>query len=60
MKTDRRKRFVLETLFLVFIRTPSLGSEPSFYDLVFGLLASPTFLEPPGIAGVRSRVGSSL
>ena len=25
---------------------PSLGSEPSFYDCAFGLLASPTFLEP--------------
>ena len=42
---------VLETLFLVFVRTPSLGSEPSFYDHAFGLLASPTFLEPPHIAG---------
>ena len=46
---------VLETLFLVFARTPSLGSEPSFYDYVFGLLASLTSLEPPRIAGVRSR-----
>ena len=27
-------------LFLVFARTPSLGSEPSFYDYAFGLLAS--------------------
>ena len=31
----------------------------SFYDRAFGLLASPTFLEPPHIAGVRSMVGSS-
>ena len=45
---------------LVFARTPSLGSEPSFYDCAFGLLMGPTFLEPPRVAGVRSRVGSSL
>ena len=32
----------------------------SFYDRAFGLLASPTFLEPPPITGVQSRVGSSL
>ena len=38
----------------------SLGFEPSFYDRAFGLLASPTFLEPPHVAGVWSRVGSSL
>ena len=31
----------------------------SFYDCVFGLLVGPTFLEPPHIAGVRLRVGSS-
>ena len=43
--------FVLEMLFLVFVRTPSLGSEPSFCDRAFGLLASPTFLEPPRVAG---------
>ena len=59
--TGRRKRFfVLEMLFLIFVHTPSLGSEPSFYDHTFGLLASPTFLEPPRVAGVLSRVGSSL
>ena len=45
---------------LVFARTPSLGSEPSFYDRALGLLASLTFLEPPRVAGVQSRVGSSL
>ena len=28
----------------------------SFYDCAFGLLASPTFLELPRVAGVRSRV----
>ena len=42
---------ILETLFLVFVCTPSLGSEPSFCDHTFGLLASPTFLEPPHVAG---------
>ena len=42
---------VLETLFLIFARTPSLGSEPSFCDRAFSLLVSPTFLEPPRIAG---------
>ena len=31
-----------------------------FCDCAFGLRASPTFLEPPCIAGVQSRVGSSL
>ena len=36
---------------LVFARTPSLGSEPSFYDRAFGLLVSLTFLEPLRIAG---------
>ena len=34
---------------------PSLGSEPSSYDHAFGLLVSPTSLEPLRIAGVRSR-----
>ena len=38
----------------------SLGSKPLFCDLAFGLLTSPTFLKPPRIVGVRSRVGSSL
>ena len=47
---------ILEMLFLVFARTPSLGSEPLFCDRAFGLLASQTFLEPPHIGGVRSRV----
>ena len=46
---------VLEMLLLVFVRTPSLGSEPSFYDRVFGLFASPTSLEPPRVAGIWSR-----
>ena len=32
----------------------------SFYDRAFGLLASPTFLEPPPVVGVRLRVDSSL
>ena len=32
----------------------------SFYDRAFVVLASPTFLEPPPVAGVRSRIGSSL
>ena len=31
----------------------------SFYDRAFGLLASPTILEPPHIARVRTKVGSS-
>ena len=53
-ETGGRKRF-LETLFLVFVRTVSLGSEPSFCNYAFGLLASPTSLEPPRVAGVRSR-----
>ena len=30
-----------------------------FYDRAFGLLASPTFLEPPTIAGVRSMISLS-
>ena len=47
-------------LVLVFARTPSLGSEPAFYDHAFDLLVSPTFLEPPRIAGARSRVDLSL
>ena len=55
-ETSRGKRFcVSETLFLVFVCIPSLGSKPSFCDHVFGLLASPTSLEPPRVAGVRSR-----
>ena len=32
----------------------------SFYDRAFVVLASPTFLEPPPVAGVRSRVDSPL
>ena len=32
----------------------------SFYDHAFGLRATQTFLVPPPIAGVLSRVGSSL
>jgi len=47
--------FVLETLFFIFIRIPSLGSEPSFGDRAFGLLVSPTSLEPSHVAGVQSR-----
>ena len=31
-----------------------------FYDRVFGLRVSPTFLEPPPVVGVQSRIGSSL
>ena len=31
-----------------------------FYDRAFGLRASPTFIEPPPVAGVWSRIGSSL
>ena len=31
----------------------------SFCDRAFGLLASLTFLEPPHVVGVRSRVGLS-
>ena len=55
-ETGRRKRFfVSETLFLVFVRTASLGSEPSFYDRTFSLLASPTSLETPRIVGVWLR-----
>ena len=46
---------ILEMLFLVFVRTASLGSEQSFYDRTFGVLASPTFLEPPRVVGVRSK-----
>ena len=46
---------VLEMLFLVFVHIPSLEFEPSFCDHAFGLLASPTSLEPPRVAGVRSR-----
>ena len=46
IETSRRKAS------LVFVRTPSLGSEPSFYDRAFGLLVSPTFLEHLRIAGV--------
>ena len=42
-------------LFLVFARTPSLGSESSFYDRAFGLLVSPISLKPPRVAGVQSR-----
>ena len=60
-ETSRNKRLLfLETLFLVFARTLSLGSETSFYDRAFGLLVSPTFLEPPRVARVWSRVDSSL
>ena len=55
-ETGKRKRFfVSKTLFLVFVRTPSLGPEPSFYDRAFGLLASPTSLEPLCVIGVWSR-----
>ena len=42
-------------LFLVFVHTPSLGSKPSSYDHAFDLLVSPTSLETPHVAGVRSR-----
>ena len=38
---------VLETLFLVFVRIPSLGSEPSFCDHTFGLHVSPIFHRSP-------------
>ena len=52
-ETGKRKHFfVSETLFLVLVHTPSLGSEPSFYDRAFGLLVSPTSLEPPHVVGV--------
>ena len=47
--------FCFKMLFLFFVHTPSLGSEPSFYDRVFGLLVSPTSLEPSCVVGVQSR-----
>ena len=36
---------------MFFVRTPSLGFEPSFCDRAFGLLVSLTFLEPLRVAG---------
>ena len=50
--SEEKASLVLEMLFLVFAHTPSLGSKPSFYDHAFGLLTSPTFLEPPRVTGV--------
>ena len=51
MKLVGESVFCFKMLFLFFVHTPSLGSRPSFYDRAFGLLASPTFLEPPRVAG---------
>jgi len=42
---------------LVLARPPSLGFELSFYDHALGLFISPTFLEPPRVAGIQSWVG---
>ena len=60
MKLVRESIFCFRNVILSFCTYPSLGSEPSSYDRAFGLLVSPTSLEPPHIAGFRSRVGSSL
>ena len=53
MKLVRESIFCFRNVILSFFCTyPFLGSEPSSYDCAFGLLASPTSLEPPRVVGV--------
>ena len=52
MKLVRESVFCFRNVILSFYMYPSLGSEPSSYDHVFGLLVSPTSLEPPHVVGV--------
>ena len=54
-KLVRESIFCFINVILSFCTYPSLGSEPSSYDHAFGLLASPTSLEPPHVARVWSR-----